>query len=242
MEEVAELTGSIEVKLLPKKQYIGKNDGWGFQFLNEEYQPMNPPVCCKDFLQDVIYTELTGESLNIYNFKHKYQGFLKGKELLRLALYWTNDELTVDKFIEPTKNFLNDIEEKLGILKSNVYTDSTNKIIIIDFSSEWIKKPYLFSFFTILCRKGLYYNGNLEEYLFSNKQLNYLESNDSYGLNSYKDVINKILNRELELIQPNWEEFKDYKHPYDWQLNTRVHESGIFSLLRLIKDKKLQEL
>lgn len=242
MEEVAELTGSIEVKLLPKRQYIGKNDGWGFQFLNEEYQPMNPPVCCKDFLQDVVYTELTGEILDIYHFKHNYQGFLKGKELLKLALYWTNAELTVDKFIEPTKNFLNDIEEKLGILKSNVYSDSTNKIIIIDFSSEWIKKPYLFSFFTILCRKGLYYNGNLEEYLFSNKQQDFLENGDLYGLNNNKTIINKILNEKLELIQPNFEELKDYKHPFNYDLQNRVHESGIFSLISVIKDKKLQEL
>ncbi len=245
MEEVAELIGNAEVKLLPKQEYIGKNDGWGFQFLNENYEAMHPPACCKDFLQDVVYIELTQDNFSIYNFVHKYQGFLKDKELLRLSLYWTNSKVKVNAFIEPLNKFLNDIEDKLGYQRSNVYLDKTELIIIIDFSSKWISKPYMFSLFTLLARKGIYYNGDLEGYLFSKENKSYLESNDTYNLvnEKYKQIINKIINKELELIQPNWEEFKNYKSPSGGgNVAGNVHQSGLFSLISLNKSYKIQEL
>ncbi len=146
--------------------YSGKHDGWAYQFLNDNYEGIHLGVCCKDFLQDIIWSELTQKSMTIHRQTSNYLGILDKQEKLILCLYpHTLQPKPEDmEFMHSNlEAFLNEIEVLRDFELSEVYQED-NKFII-QFSKQWISKPYLFSLFTLLCRLGLYYDGDLDNYL-----------------------------------------------------------------------------
>lgn len=204
----------IELKLKPYGiEYCGKHDGWAFQFLNDSYEGIHLGVCCKDFLNDIVWSELTKKSMSVHGQDSSYIGVLDKQEYLKICMYAykfkgiTEPKLDkIDELGETLQAFLNEIELLKGFELSTVETHD-NKFVII-FHKDWISKIYLFSMFTLLCRIGMYYNGNLEEYLqnpYATKG-EYLDNTDMYSLKTYYKQILEIISNERVIEQPDWKD------------------------------------
>lgn len=223
----------LEIKLNPYgEKYNGKHDGWAYQLLDDNYQSFHLGVCCKDFLQDIIWSELTQKEMQIYNQTSKYHGIIDKQDTLKLALYPYNFgeySETIDNLEELSLNlqaFLNEIEVLKQYNLSLV--TCTNNILLIEFSKQWIEKPYLFSLFTLLCRIGLYYHGELESYIANPYETKgkYLDNCDLYYLKNYFQNILDIIHNVAYIEQKSWNELT---HKDD------VHDSGLFCNIHKLK-------
>lgn len=210
--------------------YSGKHDGWAYQFLDDNYKGIHLGVCCKDFLNDIVWSELTKKSMRVHSQPSSYIGVLDKQEHLKLCMYprlFNGIQEPIIENIEELRSnleaFLNEIELLRGFNLSTVEVHD-NRFVII-FHKDWINKIYLFSLFTLLCRVGLYYNGNLEEYLQNPYLPNnkYLDNCDFYYFkNNYKKVI-EVIENKLTIEQQNWEDINTCgNRPYD------VHDGNSF--------------
>lgn len=213
----------VKLKLMEyDKSLNGKHSGWAYQFLDDDYQGFHGGVCCKDFLNDIVWSELTQKSMCIYGQHSSYKGILDKQEYLKLCMYpylLNAQQEPVIKNIEVLKDnlqaFLNEIELLKGFELSTIEVHD-NKFVII-FHKNWISKIYLFSMFTLLCRIGVYYDGNLEEYMQNpyKPENIYLDNCDSYYLkDNYKEII-QIINNELIIDQVDWKDTRDEHDVHD---------------------------
>lgn len=230
MEEANVLNGSLTLKDYGSN-YNGKHNGWAYQFLNNNYEGINLGVCCKDFLQDIVWSELTGKEMNIYGQNSKSTNTFKDQENLILCVYSYSIDLSnmsEEKLLEYSLNlqgFLNEIETLKNYSLSTV--DLIDKKFIIHFSKEWIKLPLIFSAFTLLCRIGFYYDGNLENYINTlYDKFRYLIDNcDKYNINNNYNTLLIFIYDQCNINQLSWEELKT---------PSEVHNSGFFNNLTKI--------
>jgi len=212
--------------------YNGKHDGWAYQFLNDNYEGIHLGVCCKDFLQDIVYSELTNKSISVYGQTSVNTNTFEKQERLLLCMYphsfITKEKPNLELFSENLEIFLNEIEVLRGYDLSLVYV--VDDKIIIDFSKEWICNPPTFSVFTLFCRVGIYYDsGNIEEYvstLFQQRKP-YLDRCDIYYFeNGNLLYILLFIHNKLKFTGKSWENLIS---PGD------VHNSGFFSNTKFLK-------
>ena len=233
MEETIVLDG--KVKLMPYgTNYYGKHSGWAFQFLNDNYEGIHLGVCCKDFLQDIVWSELTKKSMSIYGQNSSYLGVLDKQELLKICIYpylFNGVPLPVinniNELAENLQRFLNEIEILKGYNLSTVY--SLDNKIIIEFSKEWISKPLVFSLFTLFCRFGIYYDGKLTEYFEKVSLRNnvpYLYTTDLYTIQNNLSYIYIFLDNKCIILQKDWIELLG---------SGDVHGSGFFNNVKQLK-------
>ncbi len=222
MEESIVLNGEVKLKKYGTN-YSGKHNGWAYQFLNDDYEGIHLGVCCKDFLQDIVWSELTQKSMKVHNQPSSYLGVLDKQERLILCLYPHTMKVTNEEIVNMQsclEAFLNEIELLKGFDFSVVH--GIEDKLVIEFSKQWISKPYLFSLFTLLIRIGLYYDGNLETYIQNPYKTGniHLDSCDTYYLrNNYQKILD-VINNKAEIVQKDWVELE---LPYD------VHDSGFFT-------------
>lgn len=237
MEETVVSNGS-SIKLQPYgDKYNGKHYGWAYQFLNDNYEGIHLGVCCKDFLQDIVWSELTQKTMIIYNQTSAYLGILDKQETLKLCIYpylfngvKEPKIANIEELAENLNIFLNEIECMRNYGFSIVFAEQETSRIIIEFSKQWIEKPMIFSLFTMFCRIGLYYNGNLEDYLYNlytdmtNKP--YLDISDRGFMLTNIIYILLFIDNEVNITQPDWIELTT---------SDQVHYSGFFSNLKHLK-------
>ena len=230
------------------KRVIGKTHGLSYQFLDNDYNSIqkNGAVCCKDFLQDVVFTEtLMQPSLEIYNYEYKYTGILSEQSKLILALdYGITDSQLVDK-MSNLQLFLNRFEEKLGFDKTIIITDDDKTIALCHFSKSWIQSPVLLSIYLLLLRYCINYTGDVDifEYLKNPKDIKSLEQDDRVSftvktnrlvifLQNLKDFLD-TLPKFSDLIK--YGESKEHNYTLQTPLNYIVHYSGVMAYLQFIK-------
>lgn len=227
-----------EIKLMPYgAEYCGKHNGWAFQLLNDNYEGFYLGVCCKDYLLDIVWSDLTQKSMTAHGQQSDYKGIIDKQTTLKLVMYpYMFNGLNEPKIEEleqlmvNLQGFINEIELLMNIEELSLFEYSDNKIVI-EFSKKWIDKPYLLSLYTLLCRIGVYYDGNLEEYLKNpyTAERKYLDTCDSYYMKLHYQKLLDIFNGKAIIEQPDWK---------DLQPGGQVHNSGIFSWINKIKYKE----
>lgn len=217
------------------KNYNGKHNGWTYQFLDDNYKGIHLGVCCKDYLQDILWSELTQKEMKVYGQTSTYLGILDKQEKLILCLTPYTYDIKEEVILELSLNlecFLNEIELLKNFEFSCVNTDEKN--IVITFSKQWIEKPMLFSLFTLFCRFGLYYDGNLEEYISKpdgHQNRPFLDTCDFYSIKTNATKILALINNELTMNQKDWTDLTG---------GNPVHDSGFFSnISKLTKNETI---
>lgn len=216
-----------------KKLSEGRNYGLGFAFLKKlknNYECIMPITACKDYLNDVIFTEKTGISISAYGLtSEKNNIFEKDKGYLVLStLHYKNGSKYSDFDEEKEllnnnyKNlqvFLNKFEELLGWEKS-ILSFVEDNMILVELSINWCKTTYGISLYTLLCRVGRWYDG--EENVLS-----YLENFDKFSPDVYLCTsslpkIKKFI--ENKPIEQDFDIKKILENPI-----TFVHNKGILN-------------
>ena len=138
------------------------SSGVEYAFVSKDYEMIHQLVYCKDYLQDAIAALLTGEVSDIYGFVYDPEKCIP-IYLKRTRLVVTNrtDQYFSEK-IPHMQDFLNQVESKLKMLKTQVAKVSdpykTYKkagVFLLNGSPRWMISPPMISLYTLLIRVGL---------------------------------------------------------------------------------------
>lgn len=139
-------------------QAYGK--GVRFTMYDNDLNPLYQPVFCKDYLNDVIWAERTNK------YGDKQYGFIPVEkdyknienDILHLGIDDTTRNICTEEYKNKLQAFLNLAEEKLNFIPTEVVV--YDNALLINYSSQWIEYPYLYSLFGIFVRIGLEYNNS----------------------------------------------------------------------------------
>jgi hypothetical protein len=183
------------------------------------FEEIMPLSACKDYLNDAIYGELMHKKTEkIYGFSHTPVGIYKFDNI-----YLSCGEVTYDKYEDPTLidlkphiDFINKIEEEIGVNKTTIINTDKYPILILD--SYWGKYPYLISAYCLFFREAKNFK-NEDIYVYINK-LRYNHLNTSI-FNSFMKISKS----------PPVQDFTD-------KTIKEIHNTGIVNFLKNLKAEK----
>lgn len=208
----------------------GRNYGMGFSICKQTdentIETIIPITACKDYLNDVVYNELTNKEIAAYGLK-----ITKKTNLLDNERFWivtkildvkggtqyakqSEDEELLKNNRENLLNFINQIEQKIKIDTSEFLTcENDENIIAINAPIFWMQGTYLISLYTLLLRVGLYYKGeDVMEYLKDFKH----RSEEVYMIKNILPKLEKLFNNYV----PKTQDFGN-------KVGTAIHNYGI---------------
>ena len=192
-----------DVKWHPKTNRICQipKEGLEFAMLSSSYDQLNQLVWCKDFMQDLIWSYVNNQAIEIYGFKYNPIN-APAPSIRRLRLLITNykDADFGNKIKNNVLPLLHSVESRLKMSQTVLEKCRTSPAIykksgvwILDASKRWLKAAPMLSFYTLLVRVGLVHQppDSLEETLEkikTGKTKPYYDPNDRD-----RDMINKAM-------------------------------------------------
>jgi hypothetical protein len=156
------------VKWHPKINRICQipKEGLEFAMLSDRYEQLNQLVWCRDFMQDIIWSYVNKQPIDIYGFKYDPNNAPHpSTKNLKLLITNFKDADFGNKLINGTLPLIHSVEERLKIKKTVLEKCSTPPTVyrksgvwILKASKRWIKSPPMLSFYTLLVRIGMVHN------------------------------------------------------------------------------------
>lgn len=214
-------TTEIDLTPISEFKYCQEpNHSFNFLLLNEQNQAVHSPFQCKDYLQDIFWSEVTGNDSEIWGIEWSQGMFNINRPMFRMALLGGQENM--EDRIPYLWEALNLFETALGFTPSKIYRTSNPKHIVVEFSKEWTRNGPLLSSLTSLIRISAdYKGGDFLEYLHT--VLKELPSNLTPYMRVEKQRLGITLPRFSALLQGmtpecSWEDFDDIQD---------VHDTGI---------------
>lgn len=160
-------------KLQRRKLSEGRDCGMGFAFLKKGkngFTTVNPITACKDFLNDVVWSEHVGESISIYGLRYSKQGIFNGKTSYMVIKIlpdqsdcrYKDQDLHESILRDNYKNlakFMNFFDKKFKLSLTEI-EDAGDGKYLVKFDYKWSKYTYSISLFTLLLRVGMFWKGD----------------------------------------------------------------------------------
>lgn len=180
-------TSSVVVKEVCDRNKLseGRNSGMAFAFCklmeNGEYHTVQPFSPCKDYLNDVIYTEQTGKDFNacgLHTTKKNIFEFAQGYLAIQILppkgnpawgdLNRLREQLRTNyKSIQTLLNYVEETFEKHGCTERSVITETADPdIFLLSVPLWWCRSTHLISLYSLICRLAYYWNGTGEPLTF----------------------------------------------------------------------------
>ena len=148
----------------------GRTTGIGFAFLKKEgedffrgVQPISP---CKDYLNDVVYTERTGKSIGVYGLTTKKEGIFDESAHVAVAVCPNQSGSKHSEFASELKmlsenmpkveKLMNIIEDKIGIKQKTKLANASENLVYAHISSDWTTSTWMANMWAFLFRNFLY--------------------------------------------------------------------------------------
>lgn len=201
---------------------IYQNKQIKFSFVNkkgDDYHEIFSPVLCRDFLNDVLVAEETGEEFSIYKFKYDPTVSKIDRDKLRMAVYINKAD-----FNNVVKNLhiLNEIESK-NKLKPTKFYGLEEGIFLLEADKFWLKSTFLLSFYTLMIRVLSY---ELKDNWIAS--ITSVWTNESKYVNAIKDNLPVFLSSFKKVFKGKLKSV----HGYDKLSHRDLHNNtGIVSLL-----------
>jgi len=190
--------------------------GLKYALLDSEGNIRNKPVRCKDYFQDVYWSELLNKGeIKQYGFEWNGNNTnpISKQEFVNVLLISDEYQNIKGKHFN-IQSFLNDVELILNIPNSIVQPSHNDENdLILTYSNEWSKRPYLISLLYLFIRVGLQYeNQGVLNFLYDKNLLDKVLQNDTSVL---LNIIRKdknvskidILFEQKLLPEQNWEDY-----------------------------------
>lgn len=198
----------VKVTWIEKKKSISQvyNSGLEYAFLTENFEMIHQLVYCKDFMQDAIAGLLNNKTMSIYGFSYDPKNNLP-IYLKKTRLLITNyGDKTFPNRIDASKEFLNQVEKKLKMVRTQIYKDtnvlknySASGAFVYDGSSRWMISPPMISLYTLLIRISLAHKPGTDfmETIdgICNGQIQPIQTDDKNQLSKAKKALNWILEK-----------------------------------------------
>jgi hypothetical protein len=177
----------------------GRNYQMGFAFLKklkkDEYETVQPISPCKDYLNDVIYSEVLDQEITACGLKYKKHGiFDSEKAYLTMKICppkngfgtysngytkerFEKDQENLNTNLDKITEVINWIEQQIGVKLSKI-SKANDDMYLIEAPHYWAESTYLISLYTLLLRMAQYWDGKgtVKDFL-NNFPQNNLESN-----------------------------------------------------------------
>lgn len=142
---------------------IGQTMAVKYSFINKELEQVHTPVICRDFLHDIVRTNLTGDPANIYGLHYNTKKH-KGINLDRLVMLLEFPKGFIPNTVSIMK-CLHIIEGHMGLFEKNMHTYPTfvlnvsnlniltgKKHVLLSSPGKWMSSPALLSLYTLLIK------------------------------------------------------------------------------------------
>jgi len=148
----------ISVNLAPKYTFSYNqlsNYNFNMTLLDENNQIVFSPVMCKDYFQEIFYSEYTGKSAAIFGLFWKKGMFNVEQEFFKVLLM--GGGVSLKDHTKDLQKFLNYFDKSQGFQKTTVIETDNTQNIVVNFSKEWTQNgPLLSAFMTLLRLGGAY--------------------------------------------------------------------------------------
>lgn len=194
----------------------GRNSGMGFAFLKKEsenvFKTVHPLSPCKDYLNDVVFSENTGIPTTKYGLSYEKQDIYDG-ELFYLAIkivsakenqYFYSKNSLEDKILllnnhKHIQILLNYFESNLLFTTFSTVEKAKDDYFLLSSPINWCISSYTISLFSLLVRLSLVYDGKEDVLSFLN---NYsYNKQDTDFIKACLPKIMKILETKILPIQ-----------------------------------------
>ena len=168
----------MEIKLIDKKDrnvlVEGRNYQMGFGFAKktnkDTYEMVTPISPCKDYLNDVIWTEATNNRSQVYGLTYEKQDIYDKKYAYIVISILTNksdkEYSEYKKDVERLENNYKRLESFMHFFEETLTEDIFTEIDKIEDNKYLVKVPlfftkgtYLISLYSLLLRAGQYWDG-----------------------------------------------------------------------------------
>lgn len=212
--EFSTADGLIEAYGSPSLQY---------NLLDANFKGIHAPFRCKDYFQDLFFSEFMEKPVSIYGFSWKPSKapWAIKDEVLRIAVRYK--QIVLKRRIPAAKEFLDQFTTPLGFKPISVYADKTGKIVVFEFNREWITKPVYVSLLTLLMRLSLAYKSGEDTKKFFDRIIAKPDDIGKYDggyVSQSRAVLEHILGGN------KWEPKQDYKQYFN-ATSTLHNNSGI---------------
>lgn len=145
------------------------NLGFCFALLNNDLRALHTPFECKDYLQDIFWSDRVGKSASIWGMEWKHGIFDSRADRFKLALSHGSDDLS--QIAPLMQEFINHFDAAQGIESTQVMKTEDKHIIMVDFDKGWTTcGPQLSALTTIIRVSGDYIGGDPIDYLTTIKE------------------------------------------------------------------------
>lgn len=167
----------VQIKELHNRRSLseGINNGMCFAFLNENYETFNAHTACRDFLNDIVFTENTGIPLTIYGLTTKKQNIYGKEQSLMGIKFMKNSSGTgysysesIDADIKSLKenyqhmaNALTEIGMLFNLTGIVTIEEAEDNYFVVRFPNEWCISSHSISLFTLFLRVLFMYKGDI---------------------------------------------------------------------------------
>jgi hypothetical protein len=193
----------------------GRNYGLGFAFAKminpETFETVQPISPCKDYLNDVVFSEHTDKPCKAYGLHYTKQNiftdnyaFLVGKECHysdgRPYANFSSDEKKMRENIQNLLILLHNAEDILGFKDKTQHFFLEDNVSLFFMPIGWCDSTYLTSLYSLLIRVGRWYDPakDIMTYLSTFKDF----APDTYLLNTAIPNIKNLF--ETKLFKQNW--------------------------------------
>lgn len=151
----------------------GRNYQMGFAFCSppkkEVVETVQALTACKDYLNDIVFTESTKTKMSAYGLKTSFKGIFEGTDKAYLAISILphqngGDYGSMERDTERLRNnyktlneFMNYFCEKLNTAPCSIEATENANVFLVTFDKSWAKYTYAISLFGLLLRVGQFY-------------------------------------------------------------------------------------
>lgn len=212
------------IKLSPisrKKFAEGRDQGMGVAFAKRKgsvFYASQPLSACKDFLNDEIWSEVTGKEYSIYGQKSSKKDLFNDKNYAYMLLSFLpknngNETLNFEKnlksFCESIPNVekcLRRLDREFGAGKTTkIFKTSEKNIFLVKVPKIWASTSYAISLYTLVARNASNYTtGPINKYLL---KADNLYSQDKYLVSTIATNYQDILQNTKHLFNSQSENF-----------------------------------
>lgn len=174
--------------------------------LNKEFKPLTNPFYCKEYYQDVLWSEIVKKSITQYGLKYTPSGIL---DEFYMAIRINNSKDVLK--LKNVELLLTQIEQTLKCTDDGVEVVEAENCLLIKPSKWWIQSPLHSSIMLQALRHTNKFNENKSVYD------NILEGsfNENYKLQINTGWVEKLYLMSLGIqFNVSWQSFKDsgYSH------------------------------
>lgn len=216
----------------------GRNSGMGFAFAKREGSVFNasqPLSACKDFLNDEVWSEVTGNPYKMYGQKSFKKDLFTDKRYAYMLISflppngsseneWSKKGLT--ELIENKDNVRRILRKLDSIMQTKYRTEveltDNPDVLLVKMPIEYTKTSYATGLYTLICRNGVNYNQG-------DNFLKYLKEGNIYPQDKY------LLPSAIKFFELSKEKQQNIFEQSSNFINGCPHDKGIVDYMNHVK-------